>query len=560
MAFYGIPMFGEGLVSKTLDNTIKGKGASVAQQQLNRGLQQTRRGMMGQAAADRSNPALAVRNAMLAGSQAATDTNMQAAQLRAQEQATALGQRMAQGQQQGQQFFGQLGAIGKGLAASGVLSPDASAAVGAMSGLAPGQRAAQPGGNISTTQRVTQPLMNPGLLGQPRIPADNIAARLFNAKPPVTVPAPAQGGNTSTSAPAAPQMSPELAAIYNAAVTRSGAPSGEMVQVPAQQAANPEMAAIYEAAGARAAQPDARQAAAPPQTQPASAPQAPVSGPGPANPPPPVGNIQMVRGIATVPMGDGRFRAVPNPNYQAPAAQSPAQAVLAGQPQPQPQASSSGANPDELRRDGSRKGRGYLGPVRRDDGRDMTEFTVGVNIDGQEMDIPTLVPGLSPSEIEYLRTSNDGDQRIWDTPTGQSILSRAEDHARSRLSSGRSVFYEDGVDGNAATAQGGNTSTPSQAEQASAIYNQADSYITENLGNEVTSALDRGRQVGMQPVSAPRSRAPRARAEVPVRRTATQSTAAPKLDMFSPKLPEELANESITSEDIDAYLRATGGR
>jgi hypothetical protein len=445
MAFYGIPMFGEGLVSKTLDNTIKGKGASVAQQQLNRGLQQTRRGMMGQAAADRSNPALAVRNAMLAGSQAATDTNMQAAQLRAQEQATAVNQRMAQNQSQNQQFFGQLGAIGKGLAASGVLSPDASAAIGAMSGLAPGQRAAQPaapnqpGGNISTTQRVTRPLMNPGLLGQPRIPADNIAAQLFNAKPPVTVPAPAQGGNTSTSAPAAPQMSPELAAIYNAAVTRSGAPSGEMVQVPAQQAANPEMAAIYEAAGARAAQPDARQAAAPPQTQPASAPQAPASGPGPANPPPPTGNIQMVRGIATVPMGDGRFRAVPNPNYQAPAAQSPAQAVLAGQP-------------------------------------------------------------------------------------------------------------------------GGNTSTPSQAEQASAIYNQADSYITENLGNEVTSALDRGRQAGMQPVSAPRSRAPRARAEVPVRRTATQPTAAPKLDMLSPKLPEELANESITSEDIDAYLRATGGR
>jgi len=215
MAFYGIPMFGEGLVSKTLDNTIKGKGSSVAQQQLNRGLQQTRRGMMGQAAADRSNPALAVRNAMLAGSQAATDTNMQAAQLRAQEQATAVNQRMAQNQQQNQQFFGQLGAIGKGLAASGVLSPEVSAAVGAASGLAPGQSAGQPGGNISTPQapaaaarggnistpqpagRVTQPLSNPGALGAPQFPAQNIASAIFGGQQQ----APAA---TSPQAPVAP--------------------------------------------------------------------------------------------------------------------------------------------------------------------------------------------------------------------------------------------------------------------------------------------------------------------------------------------------------------------
>lgn len=344
MAFYGIPMFGEGLVSKTLDNTIKGKGASVAQQQLNRGLQQTRRGMMGQAAADRSNPALAVRNAMLAGSQAATDTNMQAAQLRAQEQATALGQRMAQGQQQGQQFFGQLGAIGKGLAASGVLSPEVSAAVGAMSGLAPGQTApqapsaARSGGNISTAQRITQPLMNQGVLGQPRFSADNIAANAFNAKPPMAAPASAPGGNITTPTPPAPQMDPNLMAIYNSATARSGAPAGEMMQQtaytdPVIRSNQNEMA--FGLPGLTQGQMDVMNAplvssnesgmvfgeAQPAQAQAAA----------------PSGNITTPAQAAARPQPIRLEPIVIRGNVPGPAApQSPAQAVLAGQPQAQP--------------------------------------------------------------------------------------------------------------------------------------------------------------------------------------------------------------------------------
>ncbi len=293
MAFYGIPMFGEGLVSKTLDNTIKGRGSSVAQQQLNRGLQQTRRGMMSQAAADRSNPALAVRNAMLAGSQAATDTNMQAAQLRAQEQATALNQRMAQGQQQGQQFFGQLGAIGKGLAASGVLSPDASAAVGAMSGMAPGMVGGQQGGNTSTSggapgqaSAITSGLMRGatsalagGMAGSGQVEKPLMAQPGGNTSTPQPV-APATSAQTAVPAPQAttpsPQMDPALAAIYNAASARSGAPAGEMVQVPAQQAT--------------------------------------ADG----------GGVRDVRGIAAVPIGDGRFRAVARPGAPSSAPQSTA--------------------------------------------------------------------------------------------------------------------------------------------------------------------------------------------------------------------------------------------
>ena len=36
----------------------------------------------------------------------------------------------------------------------------------------------------------------------------------------------------------------------------------------------------------------------------------------------------------------------------------------------------------------------------------MTEFTIGVQIDGKEVNVPSMVPTLSPKEIEILRKLN----------------------------------------------------------------------------------------------------------------------------------------------------------
>lgn len=308
MAFFGIPMFGEGQVSRTLSNTIAGRGSTVAGQQLNRGLQQTRRGMMSQAAADRSNPALAVRNAMLAGSQAATDTNMQAAQLRAQEQATALQQRMAMSQQQGQQFMGQLGAIGQGLAGSGVLGPQASAALGGALGMAPGSVGGQqqsltaapapaPGGNITTQGAVTGGA--PALYDQSRFmgPASAVASRVFGAGGNITTPQPAQ-----PTAPSASEVDPQLAAIGNAAGALSASSPAEPVAVAEAPVAPMRGARVNRPAGESA---QARVI----QLDPID-----IVGnvPGPANPPPvDYGTVRDVRGIAAAPLGNGQYRAVP---------------------------------------------------------------------------------------------------------------------------------------------------------------------------------------------------------------------------------------------------------
>jgi hypothetical protein len=51
---------------------------------------------------------------------------------------------------------------------------------------------------------------------------------------------------------------------------------------------------------------------------------------------------------------------------------------------------------DTIRADGTKKGTGFLGPLKRPDGMTMTEYSVGVNIDGKDVEIPTLVPTLTP--------------------------------------------------------------------------------------------------------------------------------------------------------------------
>ena len=91
------------------------------------------------------------------------------------------------------------------------------------------------------------------------------------------------------------------------------------------------------------------------------------------------------------------------------------------------------------RQDGSRKGPGFLGELKRPDGSVSTELSIGVNLNGQEMEIPSLVPTLHPLEINHLLQGN--------RPT-RVIINKAVDHAQSRILKGLPVFQE----GNASNA------------------------------------------------------------------------------------------------------------
>jgi hypothetical protein len=98
--------------------------------------------------------------------------------------------------------------------------------------------------------------------------------------------------------------------------------------------------------------------------------------------------------------------------------------------------------PEELsgygnRSDGTPKGKGFLGELKRPDGKVSTELSIGVNFDGKETEIPSLVPTLTKPEIDHLLNGGQ--------PTKQ-IIDKAVEHARSRMSQGKSPFKEQADD------------------------------------------------------------------------------------------------------------------
>jgi hypothetical protein len=83
------------------------------------------------------------------------------------------------------------------------------------------------------------------------------------------------------------------------------------------------------------------------------------------------------------------------------------------------------------RTDGTAKGMGFFGALKRPDGDISTELSIGVNIEGKELEIPLLVPGLTKAEIQLLL--EDGE------PTDE-IVGKAVFHAQKRLAKGLSPF------------------------------------------------------------------------------------------------------------------------
>ena len=90
-------------------------------------------------------------------------------------------------------------------------------------------------------------------------------------------------------------------------------------------------------------------------------------------------------------------------------------------------------DPSWYREDGSKKGRGFFGLLPFKDGRTSSELSIGVNMDGKEIQIPSLVPTLAPEEIQHLL---QGGQM---TPQ---IVQKAVDHARQRMLQGLSPFAD----------------------------------------------------------------------------------------------------------------------
>jgi len=98
-------------------------------------------------------------------------------------------------------------------------------------------------------------------------------------------------------------------------------------------------------------------------------------------------------------------------------------------------------SPDKIRKDGTRKGKGFLGELPYVDGRTSTELSIqsgDVYDDGREALIPTLVPTLTPDEVAYLLSGRHNPKMRMGI---DDVISRkAIDFARERLKNKKPFF------------------------------------------------------------------------------------------------------------------------
>lgn len=92
-----------------------------------------------------------------------------------------------------------------------------------------------------------------------------------------------------------------------------------------------------------------------------------------------------------------------------------------------------------MRPDKTAKGKGYFGEIKRPDGNVMTEITVGVGLDGKQVDIPLIVPTLNKSELNYLMRNNPKSNTFMEKMP-PSIMDKAVDHAVMRMKEGKSPY------------------------------------------------------------------------------------------------------------------------
>ena len=91
------------------------------------------------------------------------------------------------------------------------------------------------------------------------------------------------------------------------------------------------------------------------------------------------------------------------------------------------------------RQDGSPKGDGFFGKLNRPDGSVSTEISIGVGMNGKEMNIPLIVPTLTKKELNYL-LSTDVEAKDFFNNMPPSIMDKAYEHAQTRMKSGMSPF------------------------------------------------------------------------------------------------------------------------
>ena len=94
---------------------------------------------------------------------------------------------------------------------------------------------------------------------------------------------------------------------------------------------------------------------------------------------------------------------------------------------------------NNARPDGTPKGTGFFGLLTRPDGKVSTEISIGLDINGKQINVPLLVPSLTFEELNYLLQTNvESKDFIKNIPS--SIMDKAYNHAQERIKAGLSPF------------------------------------------------------------------------------------------------------------------------
>jgi len=93
------------------------------------------------------------------------------------------------------------------------------------------------------------------------------------------------------------------------------------------------------------------------------------------------------------------------------------------------------------RNDGTPKGNGWLGLINLGGGNVATEYTMQSDMvrgdEGELIDFPTLVPTLTPDEVNIMK-----DVILNKKPIPEPIIQKAIKHANKQINAGKSVFIQ----------------------------------------------------------------------------------------------------------------------
>ena len=183
-----------------------------------------------------------------------------------------------------------------------------------------------------------------------------------------------------------------------------------------------------------------------------------------------------------------------------------------------------------LRNDGTPKGKGYLGEIQLPDGNVATEYSIGVNMDGKEVEIPTLVPTLTEDEVALMRDDIIPNHK----PVPKAIAEKAIAHAEQRMAEGKSVWAEE-------------DETPLQAAAPAAPVESAPAPAAAEETAQASAPAETSQPAARPAESAEPTQATSATPET----TATPATeATPATDSTEPaKQPSAYDNMVKTQED-----------